>query len=239
VNDRDIDEVLNAARSRQETEPDQRPRPETLDRIAASIRSSLAPVRPLPPAWVLTAALLLVAAAVAVAGAARSGFFGIEKMTPLERAVVFSTLGLVAWAAASESVRTIVPGSRRRISSGALVGLGSVTLLAAFGLAFRDYQVTHFVPVGLVCLATGLIHAVPAGLLGWLVLRRGFAVSPVSAGLAAGTLAGLAGVAMLELHCPNFEAAHVLVWHTAVVPLSAAGGALAARLLHRTKHPTP
>jgi hypothetical protein len=44
--------------------------------------------------------------------------------------------------------------------------------------------------------------------------------------LAAGTLAGLAGVGMLELHCPNFQATHILVWHTAVVPVSAALGAL-------------
>jgi hypothetical protein len=31
---------------------------------------------------------------------------------------------------------------------------------------------------------------------------------------------------MLELHCPNFQAAHILVWHTGVVPVSAALGAL-------------
>jgi len=30
----------------------------------------------------------------------------------------------------------------------------------------------------------------------------------------------------LELHCPNLEAAHVLVWHVAVVPVSAVVGAL-------------
>jgi hypothetical protein len=30
---------------------------------------------------------------------------------------------------------------------------------------------------------------------------------------------------MLELHCSNFQALHVLVWHTAVVPVSAAAGA--------------
>jgi hypothetical protein len=31
---------------------------------------------------------------------------------------------------------------------------------------------------------------------------------------------------MLELHCPNLQAAHILVWHTAVVPVSAALGTL-------------
>jgi len=53
-------------------------------------------------------------------------------------------------------------------------------------------------------------------------------VDSLGAGLARGALAGLAGVGMLELHCPNFEAPHVMVWHTAVLPLSAAAGALLA-----------
>ncbi|HEY1493964.1 MAG TPA: NrsF family protein, partial [Candidatus Solibacter sp.] len=50
----------------------------------------------------------------------------------------------------------------------------------------------------------------------------------VAAGFAKGTLAGLAGVTMLELHCTNFEAPHVMVWHIAVLPVSAAIGTLAA-----------
>jgi hypothetical protein len=63
---------------------------------------------------------------------------------------------------------------------------------------------------------------------GWL-LRRGFAVNPPAAWFAAGALAGLAGVTMLELHCANFEAPHIIVWHIAVIPLSALIGFLAAR----------
>jgi hypothetical protein len=44
-------------------------------------------------------------------------------------------------------------------------------------------------------------------------------VNPLAAGLVKGTLASLAGVAMLKLHCANIQAPHILVWHTAVVPL--------------------
>jgi hypothetical protein len=43
-------------------------------------------------------------------------------------------------------------------------------------------------------------------------------------------LAG-SGVTMLELHWANFQALHVLVWHTAVVPVSTAAGALGTRAL--------
>jgi hypothetical protein len=35
---------------------------------------------------------------------------------------------------------------------------------------------------------------------------------------------------MLELHCANFEAPHVMLWHTAVIWVAAAAGALTARL---------
>jgi hypothetical protein len=46
--------------------------------------------------------------------------------------------------------------------------------------------------------------------------------------LVAGTLSGLAGLIMLELHCPNFEVPHLVVWHTAVVLFSGGVGALLA-----------
>jgi len=99
-------------------------------------------------------------------------------------------------------------------------------LAAVFGLLFDDYHMEHFVPAGLTCLSAGLLHAIPAALIAGWVLRRGYALDSVSAGLAVGALAGLAGLAMLELHCANFEALHVLVWHTLVVPVSAGFGAL-------------
>lgn len=223
MKDEEIDDVLNRAA--------QAPpglKPETLQRVAASIKLPLRPVRPLPPTWVLTGGLVLVCAAVSWAGAAHAGFFGFDKMNVLERSVIFSALLIFAWLAGNGFVREMIPGSRRRISPGALLGFGCAALLSVFAYLFRDYQNDHFVSIGILCLITGLLHATPAALLSWLLLRRGFAVNSISAGLVAGTLGGLAGVGMLELHCPNFEAAHILVWHTAVVPLSGALGALVA-----------
>jgi hypothetical protein len=222
VKDKEIDDILKKAAS---TSPGVNPR--ILRTIAGSIESSLSPVRPLPPPWLMTAALLLVCTAVALAGAALNGFLGIKKMNLSMRMLIFPALGILAWLAASTLVRQMVPGSLRRISSGTTLAISSVGLAGVFALMFRDYRTDHFISAGIACLLTGLLYAVPAALLSWLLLRRGFAVSPVSAGCVAGTLAGLAGVGMLELHCPNFEAAHVLVWHTAVVPLSGALGAVA------------
>lgn len=221
MKDKEIDDVLKrAAQAPQDLDP------LVLKRIADSIKPSLGPVRPLPPVWLMAAGLVLVCAAVSLAGAARAGFFGVARMNLSERSLVFAALGLLACFAAVGFVHQMIPASRLRVSPGALLALSCVALLAVFVDLFRDYHTDHFFSAGVVCLVTGLLHAVPAGLLSWLVLRRGFAVNPTAAGLLAGTLGGLAGVGMLELHCPNFQATHILVWHTAVVPISAALGAL-------------
>ena len=153
-------------------------------------------MRPLPPTWVLASGLILICAAVALAGAARAGFYGIEKLSVLERALIFPTLGIFVWAGGCEFVSEMIPGSRRRMAPGALLGIGSLALLGLFAVLFRDYRTDHFVSAGIVCLLTGLLHAVPTGLVSWWLLRRGFAVNSVAAGLAGGTLAGLAGVTM-------------------------------------------
>lgn len=223
MKDEEIDDVLKKA-GRALHGPDA----EMLQRIADSMPPTLSPVRPLPPTWVTTGGLVLICSLVALAGAARAGFYGIERMGLLERTLIFPALFVLAWAAGIGFVQEMIPGSRRRVTAGTLQAVVTVLLLGMFGMLFRDYQTIHFFSAGIACLLTGLLFALPAAVLAWAFLRRGFAVNPVLAGLASGTLAGLAGLGMLELHCPNFEAAHVLVWHIAVVPLSGTAGALAA-----------
>ena len=232
MKDEGMDEVLNnAARGSGDMKP------ETLARIAASIQPSMRRVRPLPPAWMMAAGLVLICAAVAFAGAARAGFLGFAKMDLAQRFLIFPVLAALAWAAGTGFVKEMTPASLRRMSAGAQLGFSIAVLLSLFALLFRDGQTDHFVSLGVVCLATGFLHAIPAGLLCWLTARRGFAFNPVTAGLAAGLLGGLAGVGVLELHCPNFEAAHILVWHTAVVPVSGVAGALVGWIVRRRERP--
>jgi len=223
VRDREIDEVLEKA-----AQPPHEVAPALLERVVGSIKSSMQPVRPLLPTWVLAGGLVLIGSAVALADAARAGFYGFEKLSVLERAFIFPTLGILIWVAAAEFVSEMIPGSRRRMGPVALLTLGSLVLLGVFAVLFRAYPTDHFVSAGIKCLVTGVLHAIPVALLSWLLLRRGFAVNPVAAGLVGGTLAGLAGVTVLELHCANFQALHVLLWHTAVVPVSGVAGALVA-----------
>jgi len=66
--------------------------------------------------------------------------------------------------------------------------------------------------------------ALPAALVSTWILRRGLVLDWVTAGLAAGVLSGLAGLGMLELHCPYLNAIHAMVWHVAVVLISAMAG---------------
>jgi len=226
VKDEEIDQILNKAAA---AAPE--PAPELLQHVAESIRPSLQPVHPLAPAWLLSNGLVLVCLAVSLAGALRAGLFGFARMDPFERALIFPALAILLWAAARTFVAEMIPGSLRRIAPPVLLLLTGAALVGLFAFLFHDPATGHFVPVGLVCPGIGLLHAVPAALLSWLVLRRGFATNPVSAGLIAGTLGGLAGVSLLELHCPNFETAHVLVWHTAVVPVAAGLGALTGVLI--------
>ncbi len=83
----------------------------------------------------------------------------------------------------------------------------------------------------------GLLAAVPF----WLILRRGTILSPSMTGAAAGLFAGLVGTSVLEIHCPNLDAWHILVSHLGVAILCALAGlvigltaeGIAVRTVHR------
>ena len=113
---------------------------------------------------------------------------------------------------------------------------GTLGLAIVFALLFRDYGVRNFVHQGVTCLAAGLGFAIPAALLVCLLLARGFVLNYRAAGLCAGTLAGLAGIGVLELHCPILNAPHVMVWHVAVVLMSGIAGWLLGWSLQALRH---
>jgi hypothetical protein len=202
--------------------PDAAPDPVLLERIAASVARGLKPVKRLPSAAATVSGLLAVFFAMTALGAARLGLFGLLRLGPGAIALVFPALGGLALLAAAASVNTMTPGSRRPFHPAVLTAAGCAAMATVFWLIFRDYSLGRFVPQGIVCLRAGLTWAVPTAVFTWIVLRRGYAVDRVAAGVACGTFAGLAGLAVLEFHCPNFRLWHILTWHLAVVPLAAA-----------------
>jgi hypothetical protein len=220
MKDTELDRILRTA-ARRPIEVS----PAVLERIARSLCTSIEPVRPLPPTWVLTSRLLAMNSMIAVAGAVLSGFDAIEALSPKGRIPLFVTLAILGYATGRELVSQFIPGSRHVVVPRVLAATIVALLFSVPAFLLRDHRTDHFIAAGVTCLTTGLICSAPAGLISAWVLRRGFAVNPVSAGLALGILSGIAGVAMLELHCANFQPLHLL-WHLLVVPVAGIVGVL-------------
>jgi len=203
---------------------------EVLKRIESAITSSLHPVRPMANRWILSSALVVVVSAVALLGGAAAGFQGLQQMDAWKRGLIFPTLLLMVALAGSCYAGVMVPGSRRVLSPAWVLVVSGTVMASAFAATFHDYGTEAFVSQGVDCLKAGATHAVPASLCGWWVLRRGWALDRTAAGMSAGTLAGLAGLGLLELHCTNGQVFHVLVWHLGVVVVCAAAGTLIVRI---------
>src|SRR5579862_851165 len=117
------------------------------------------------------------------------------------------------------------PAAGRKLDAAALT-LAVVGFPILFASIFENYSTRDLVKEGLPCLIAGLGVAIPVGAaIAW-TLQRGFVLRWSSAGLAAGVLSGLTGLGMLELHCSNLKAIHVMIWHVAVVVVSATAGFL-------------
>jgi hypothetical protein len=228
MSDGDIDDALKEAAAGSSSVD-----PALLSAIANTISSDLRPVRPMPASWVLVVTLIAACVAVGSVGGAVLGLHGVAALGAARIALIFPVLLVLIGLGAAASVGEMIPGSRRLASPAVLLLLGCVVLSAVFGLLFTGYGTESFVSQGVACLRAGLLHAIPTGAIAWWVLRRGLALHPAAAGLAIGSLSGLAGVTMLELHCANFEVPHLLVWHTAVLALGGLAGALIASVLAR------
>ena len=105
MRDRDIDDILRQAGGAQPGVD-----PALLDRIKGSIGASMRPVRPLPPAWILTGCLILICAAVAAGGALLLGPKGVQKMNALQIGLIFPALAILVWLAAQALCRRSDPG---------------------------------------------------------------------------------------------------------------------------------
>ena len=210
-----------------------------LKRIQAGIVEHLEPVRPLPPLRVFLSACAIIFILVVAAGALRLGTNGWAALNIGQRVTVFASLAASAILLAASMIRQMVPGSRHTVPPAALPGGILLALVLVIATAFRSRGELAFVANGLVCIKNGLTYSVPAALLFWLLLRRGAILSHKLIGAAAGGLAGLTGLSVLEVNCPNLNIFHVLVWHWGVVLISSLAGALigaAAEYIERSRN---
>jgi len=113
-------------------------------------------------------------------------------------------------------VHQMTPAGRYPRSTAFLAVAAFLWLLVFMLLIFRPSAEAGFVDHGLACFRIGMGFAVPAAFLLALLLRRGAGLAPRLTGATAGGLAGLAGLTVLEIHCPNLNLYHIVVWHVSV-----------------------
>lgn len=220
MSDRGLSERIASA-LRKVPQQEEEINPAVLGNIVSRMASSMRPAQPLPGFALTVTRLLIAVAGLATLGAAVLGMHGIEAMgIRTEAAICISLLALV-FLAASSSVQFAIPGSRNWTSASTLLVSGVLVPIALFGMFFDDYTSDRFIREGMRCLTAGLFQAAPVALLIWYILRRHFAVRLNAAMIARGTLAGLGGLIMLELHCPRLQVLHLAIWHTAVLPVCA------------------
>ena len=182
------------------------------------------PAKPLPPGGMLVFAFVFILVVVAAVGGVALGVAGWRALSLLQRIAVFTALAAAAGVLAFSAGRQIVPGSRLLLSPYRLVIAVLAMMIGIFTILFHPREESTFVSTGLVCLRIGLECAIPAAFLLWLLLRRGAILNPMLTGATAGALAGLSGLTVLEIFCPNLNAYHILVWHMGSVLTSVIGG---------------
>jgi predicted anti-sigma-YlaC factor YlaD len=201
--------------------------------IVQTIQGSLKPVSRLRSTAAITAQFMIVFLLISAAVISRMKVVGFEVMnlpqligisTILSFGVVLLALSL-AW--------QMRPGSLRRITEWASVGILAAGLLVGIVLLFPWKTSDAFVVRGLRCLRAGLVLAAPVALVFWFLVRRGAAPGLRSLGGTLGAIAGLLAVTVLQYTCDLQDIGHLLVWHCGVLVLSTLAGALVGDCLSR------
>jgi hypothetical protein len=198
----------------------------TLKPIEAKIVKNLKPVRPLPSLrFFLFVCATIFLGAVCV-GATPFGMAGWHALSVAQRTGVFAALTASALLLAFSMVGQMVPGSKYALAPRVVPIVMLAAVLVVLAVEFHPRAEPAFVASGLVCLKNGLTYSIPAAALFWTLIRRGAMLAPKVIGAAAGGLAGLTGLTVLEINCTNLSVFHILAWHWGVVLISTVFGTL-------------
>ena len=208
-----------------------------LERIKQLISARWKPARPLPSDHVLTSILLALFFSFSLLAGILSQPFGARALSSLDITLYYGVISGCAVAIAIGIVQQMIPGSKPRLNPRVTAILATVSLIAITFALFRDFDTEDFL-LGTHCLLLGSICAAISGSLFWVIARTGLFVNPGYAGLVTGFFAGLAGFAVLAIHCTVLTTPHILVWHLTVLPLGALIGAGAGALTRWTKNRT-
>jgi hypothetical protein len=195
-----------------------------LTRLASGLAADLSPTQPMAPAGFYLTAFVGIFASIVAFGVFREGTRALSAMSLVQILSILGALSACAFLLASSLVSQMVPGSLHRLRPELMPWAVVVTLSVVAGVIFRFGDAGRFWARGWACLRVGVPFALLAAGPFWLVLRAGAVLSPKAAGAAAGLLAGLAGTSVLEMHCPNLDLSHILVWHVGVSALGSLCG---------------
>jgi hypothetical protein len=199
-------------------------------RIQSLITASVKTVQPLPSDIKLTSILMTMFVMFSLTAATPVGYHGFHVLDPYQRFAYYGVILLCGTWFSITAVQEMIPGSKHRTSSVATIFGSTLSLALLVCVLFHDFDLTRFIALGMPCLRLGVVCAALSAALFWLLLRKGFITSPFAAGAIIGSFAGLAGVAVLALHCPIENSAHILVWHFGAVMLAGIAGAVIADL---------
>jgi hypothetical protein len=210
--------------------PEATPDPEHISSIQRLVTTSLKPVRPLPSNRTLAWTLLAIFAAFSLVAAVPVGYNGFHVLNPSQKFAYYGVILISAAWFSIAAVQEMIPGSARKTKSiwPILATIFALALLVS--ALFQDFDTDRFVALGIPCLRLGSICALLSGALFWIVIRKGLFTSPVAASATVGFFAGLAGVAVLALHCPIQNSAHIIVWHLGAMVIGGLGGAILGAL---------
>jgi hypothetical protein len=186
--------------------------------------TGLRPVRPLAPARYFFGAFVGIFVSIVAFGVYRMGAFAIAVMTPLQIIAILSTLAVSTGLLADSLVHQMVPGSRHGIPPRLLPVAITISLTIAVAVLFQFQHERNFWGNAWTCIRAGTPFGVLAAVSFWLMLRQGAILAPALTGAATGLFAGLVGTSVLEVHCPNLDASHILVSHVGVAILCGLAG---------------
>jgi hypothetical protein len=201
-----------------------------VDQIQRLITASLKPVQPLPSDRTLILVFLTLFTAVSLLATIPVGYIGFRVLSVQQRIAYYLAISLYAILFAVTTSQQMIPGVKRTVHPRWLIIAALLSLALVCVLLVPNFDLDRFVSLGIPCLRLGTICALLSGALFWFVLRKGFSTSPVEASTSMGFFAGLAGVAVLALHCPIENATHILVWHLGAMVLGGLGGAIVGTL---------
>ena len=202
------------------------PTADQLSAIESAVTAKLRPVRPLAPAGVFLFASIVIFVGVVVVGMIATGTNGWSALSVPPRIAVIAAVAAGAVALAVSMTTQMTPGNKCVADPAAVLSATVLALLLAIAFAYQPNREAGFIANGLGCMKKGLALSLPPGLLLALLLRRGAARSPKVFGAGVGGLAGLSGLSVLVLTCPNVNLFHILAWHWSQVLICAAAGAL-------------